>query len=280
MVNATALERQLIGGLLHHPGVIAEKQITAEHFTDAFTVTAFGAVLGLLGEGKQPDPVSTSERMGRLGDLGKLVGDWQETKPANRDTVSAWADSLKKEHRQRALLAALSDAQRAAQRGEAPESIVSGLLGTIGALNASGAVHAKGIKQILAGFIDTVEQRFSNEGALLGIPSGLTDLDRLLLGFRPNFLYILGARPSMGKSALMAQLAVNAASQARKAVGIVSAEMSSEQLIERMVSSVGRIDHHNLSTGKLLDDQWPRLTSAVNILAESGMRLNDKPACS
>lgn len=278
MANAT-LERQIIGGLLHHPGVIAEKQITAEHFSDAFSVSAFGAMLAILGEGKQPDPVSTSERMGRMGDLGKLAHDWQETRPANRDTVSGWADSLKQLHRQLALLAALSDAQTAAQRGETPESVIASLLQKVGALEASGAVYARDIKQVLAGFIDTVEQRFQREGVLLGIPSGLTDLDELLLGFQPGNLYIVGARPGMGKSALMAEWAVHAGIK-QYAVGIVSAEMSAEQLAGRMVASTGRIDHYNLNTGKLLDDQWPRMTSAVNILAETRIRITDKPACS
>jgi len=277
-MNVIANERQLVAGLIHHPSVIANKQIMVEHFTDGWSASVLGAMLAILSEGNTPDPVSTNERMGSAGDLGKLLGDWKETKPANRDTVSNWADGIKKAHRQRALLEALSDATRAAKANKSPEEVIALVLKKIGTLNASGEAYSKSIKQVLSGFVDTLDQRSANEGQLLGIPSGLNDLDSLLLGFRPSSFYVVGARPSMGKTALMGQSALNAASRGH-AVGIISAEMTSEQLVERMVATTGRIDAHQLGTGKLDDDGWPRLNAAVTTLSDNRLMFFDKPSC-
>lgn len=113
-----------------------------------------------------------------------------------------------------------------------------------------------------------------------GIPSGLTDLDEILCGFQPGFLYVLGARPAMGKTVLMMDWAMHAAVKVRAHVGVVSAEMSGLDLAFRSVASTGRIDNTRLQTGKLDDDEWPRLTSAINLLADTNLRIFDKPACS
>lgn len=277
-MNDTANERQLVAGLIHHPSVIASKQIIFEHFTDGWSASVFGSVLAILSEGKSPDPVSTTERMGSTGDLSKLIGDWQETKPANLDTVSGWADRLKRDNIKRTLLNALVDAQKAVEANDSPEKVLAGILQKTGDLSASGEVYSKDIKDVLSGFVDTLEQRFANEGQLRGVPSGLNDLDSLLLGFRPSSLYVIAARPTMGKTAFMGQSAINAAAMGYS-VGIVSAEMTAEQLAERMVAATGRIDAHQLGTGKLDDDDWPRLTNAVSRLSANRLLFFDKPSC-
>ena len=97
-------------------------------------------------------------------------------------------------------------------------------------------------------------------------------------GLQAGDLVIVAGRPSMGKTTFAVNIAENAAIKANLPVAIFSMEMPGEQLALRMLSSLGRIDQHKVRTGKLEDDDWPRLTSAVGILAEAPMYIDDTPA--
>ena len=99
-------------------------------------------------------------------------------------------------------------------------------------------------------------------------------------GLQPSDLIIVAGRPSMGKTAFALNLAQNAAIKADAAVAVFSMEMPSEQLAMRLLSSIGRIDQHKVRTGKLGDDDWPRLTHAVGILSEVKLFIDDTPALS
>lgn len=134
------------------------------------------------------------------------------------------------------------------------------------------------IADVLATATDKIDQLFQNGDAITGIPTGFTDLDEMTSGLHPGDLVIIAGRPSMGKTALMMNLVESAAITAKKPVIVFSLEMSSESLAIRMLSSLGRIDQTKLRTGKLTDDDWPRLTSAVSMLAEAPLFIDDTPS--
>ncbi len=136
------------------------------------------------------------------------------------------------------------------------------------------------IKSLLTKAVDRIETLFEQDDPLIGLSTGFTDLDRMTSGMQPADLVIVAGRPSMGKTSLAMNIAENVAINSGKPVAVFSMEMPGESLAMRMMSSLGRIDQHRVRTGSLEDDEWPRLTSAVSILAEAKMYIDDTPALS
>src|SRR5690606_25655535 len=106
------------------------------------------------------------------------------------------------------------------------------------------------------------------------------DFDEMTAGLQSSDLVIIAGRPSMGKTTFAMNIAEHAAIKHKVSTAVFSMEMPGEQLAMRMMSSLGRIDQHKVRTGKLEDDDWPRLTSAVSILAEAPLFIDDTPALS
>jgi replicative DNA helicase len=136
------------------------------------------------------------------------------------------------------------------------------------------------IKSLLTKAVDRIETLFEKDDPITGLSTGFTDLDKMTSGLQPADLVIIAGRPSMGKTALSMNIAENIAINSGKPVAVFSMEMPGESLAMRMMSSLGRIDQHRVRTGSLEDDEWPRLTSAVSILAEARMHIDDTPALS
>jgi replicative DNA helicase len=125
-----------------------------------------------------------------------------------------------------------------------------------------------------------LQQRYANQGALTGLPTGFIDFDALTAGLQPSDLIILAARPAMGKTSLALNIAEYSSLKTGKAVAVFSMEMSASQLAFRLISSLGRVDQQNLKTGKLEDQDWSRVTSAITMLTESKIYIDDTPALS
>src|SRR3990167_10934264 len=136
------------------------------------------------------------------------------------------------------------------------------------------------IKTILVKAVERIDALYQNGDAITGLATGLTDLDALTSGLQPSDLVIVAGRPSMGKTTLVMNMAEHAAIQGNKPVLVFSMEMPADSLAMLMISSIGRIEQHNIRTGKLVDDDWPRLTSAVHMLSESLLFVDDSPALS
>jgi replicative DNA helicase len=135
-----------------------------------------------------------------------------------------------------------------------------------------------GIKSLLAKAVDKIEVLFEQEGHITGAATGFSDLDDLTSGLQPSDLIIVAGRPSMGKTTIAMNMAENIAIKSGMPVAIFSMEMPGDALAMRMMSSLGRIDQHKVRTGKLEDHEWPRLTSAISLLGETKMFIDDTPA--
>ncbi len=136
------------------------------------------------------------------------------------------------------------------------------------------------LKQIIPNAFETIEQLYKRKELITGVPSGYHEIDKMTAGLQPSDLIILAGRPSMGKTAFAMNIAQHAALVEKKGVGIFSLEMSKEQLVMRLLSSVGRIDSQRIRTGKLQNEDWPKLTRAVGMLSEAPMYIDDTPAIS
>jgi replicative DNA helicase len=125
--------------------------------------------------------------------------------------------------------------------------------------------------------LDRVEEMSQNPNDITGVPTGFFDLDRMTSGMQAGDLIVLAARPSMGKTALAINIAENVALKEGLPVAVFSMEMGASQLAIRIVGSIGRIDQTRLRTGKLLDEEWPRLSEAVERLRNVSLSIDETP---
>jgi len=136
------------------------------------------------------------------------------------------------------------------------------------------------LKDIIPAAFEKVEQLYKRKELITGVPTGYFVLDKMTAGLQPSDLVVLAGRPSMGKTAFAMNLAQHAALVEKVGVAIFSLEMSKEQLTMRLLSSVGRIDSQRIRTGKLHDEDWPKLTRAVGMLSEAPIYIDDTPGIS
>jgi replicative DNA helicase len=136
------------------------------------------------------------------------------------------------------------------------------------------------IRSVLSDFYDRIDELSRRDDDIVGVPTGFTDLDKMLGGLQPSDLLIVAGRPGMGKTAWMLTLANNAALQYKKRVAIFSLEMSNEQVVQRLISQQTGIDSQRLRTGKLTDEDWPLFTHAIEVLGDTRIYLDDTPALS
>lgn len=145
---------------------------------------------------------------------------------------------------------------------------------------SKGEANFTAVKSIVPKAFAAVEQLYKRKELITGVPTGYSIIDKMTAGLQPSDLIILAARPSMGKTSFAMNIAQHAALVEKTGVAIFSLEMSKEQLVMRLLSSVGRIDSQKIRTGKLQSDDWPRLTRAVGMLSEAPMYIDDTPAIS
>ena len=125
------------------------------------------------------------------------------------------------------------------------------------------------IKDILFDTFERIEQLYNTKGGITGVPTGFPDLDEKTSGFQPSDLILIAARPSMGKTAFALNIAQNAAIRYKVPVAIFSLEMSKEQLVQRMLCAESNVDSHKLRTGRLDEEDWPKLARAMGPLSEA-----------
>ncbi len=136
------------------------------------------------------------------------------------------------------------------------------------------------VRQIMHTVVDRLDYLHRHRGELLGVPSGFSKLDKLLGGFQKSDLIILAARPGVGKTSLALNFAVNAAKRYGQRVAFFSLEMSSEQLVQRLLAAETGINQQRLRLGEINDDEWPILMEAAGVLSETLLFIDDTPAVS
>jgi replicative DNA helicase len=136
----------------------------------------------------------------------------------------------------------------------------------------------KSIKTLLKSTVEQIDVLFEKDDAITGLPTGFTEFDEMTSGLQGGDLVIVAGRPSMGKTSFALNMAQYSAVKQQAPVAVFSMEMPGEQLAMRMLSSLGRIDQHRLRTGKLAEEDWPRLSSAVSMLTDVPLFIDDSAA--
>jgi replicative DNA helicase len=138
------------------------------------------------------------------------------------------------------------------------------------------------VQPLLTQVVERIDELYNrdNTSDITGVPTGFADLDRMTSGLQPGDLIIVAGRPSMGKTAFSVNIGENVAIDAGLPVAIFSMEMGGTQLAMRMLGSVGRLDQHRLRTGRLNDEDWPRLTHAIQKMNDAQIYIDETPALS
>ncbi len=133
------------------------------------------------------------------------------------------------------------------------------------------------IRQVVMNAMDKIEKASKNKGAVTGIPTGFIDLDYRTAGMQPSDLVLIAARPSMGKTAFVLNIAQYVAFKQNQTVAIFSLEMSKEQLVNRLFSLESKVDSQHIRTGQLNDQEWEKLIESAGIIGKSNLIIDDTP---
>ncbi len=282
-------EQSVLGGLLldnQRWDSIADK-IGIEDFYRREHRLIFKAISALAHENKPADVVTVSEWLEQSGELepaGGLayLGSLANNTPSAAN-IAAYAEIVRERSILRQLLAASGEISNSAYNpeGRSAAELLDWAEKRIFDINEKGARRRGGvesIKALLTKTIDRIDMLYQSQSAITGLATGFTDLDDKTSGLQAADLIIIAGRPSMGKTTLAMNIAENAAVGHKVPVAIFSMEMPGTQLAMRMMASLGRINSHRVRTGKLDDEDWPRLTSAVNLLSEAPIFIDDTPA--
>jgi len=220
------------------------------------------------------------DQVGGLSYLGSLARDTPTT--AN---IRAYADIVRERSVLRQLItagnlivgSALEPEGREAREivDEAERAVFE-----IAERGSRGKIGFRTVKSILPDVVNRIDELYHSGGTMTGISTGFKKLDEMTSGLQPGDLIIIAGRPSMGKTALAVNIAENAALGSNKSCAIFSMEMSAESLTLRMISSLGRINQGNLRSGRLEEQDWPRIDSAMTQLGSANIFIDETPALS
>lgn len=283
-------EQSIIGGLLLENQVwdtVSAKLCEADFYRTEHRVL-FRAILDLANKSQPFDVVTLLDTLKSKNELDEAGGEAYLFELANNTpsvaNVAAYADIVREKSVHRQLIAVATDIADTAYNPDGRE--VSDLLDiaetkvfAIAEQTASDG-GPEAIKSILVRAVEKIDMLYHSGDAITGLATGLKDLDEMTSGLQPSDLIIIAGRPSMGKTTLAMNMAEHAAIKASKPVLVFSMEMPGDSLAMRMMSSLGRIDQHRIRTGKLDDDDWPRVTSAVHMLSEASLYIDDTPGLS
>ena len=247
----------------------------------------FRAIAHLANNGEPFDAVTLSEWLDQRKELDNVGGlSYLGTLAKNTPTaanIKAYAEIVRERSILRQLIQASNKISTHAYQAEGRTSAdilqqAEKLVFDIAERGARGRLEYRGVNQLVTSAIDTIERLFQLDNPITGVPTDFKDFDEQTAGLQSSDLIIVAGRPSMGKTTFAMNIAENAAIKHKVPVAVFSMEMSGEQLVMRMLSSLGHIDQHKIRTGKLADEDWPRLTSAVGILSEAPIYIDDTPA--
>ena len=284
--HSTEAESSVLGGLLLDNGAWDRvgDLLTETDFYRFEHRMVFGAIGALVNASKPADVITVFEYLqsqGKADDIGGLsyLNALAQYVPS-ASNIRRYAEIV----RERAILRKLVSASDeiatnafntrgrpvAAILDEAEQKIFN--IGEEGARTKQGF---QGMESLVVKLMDRVQEMADNPNDVTGVPTGFYGLDRMTAGFQAGDLIVLAARPSMGKTALAINIAEHVALNEGLPVAVFSMEMGAAQLAVRIVGSIGRIDQGHLRTGKLTDDEWPRLTEAIERLRTISLHIDE-----
>lgn len=271
-------EASLLGAMLHDHAMLedADFNLSSDDFYRAENRAVFKAIMDMSAQGVDIDIVTVSEYLSKTKIDLKYLGTMAHCVPSVAN-AGTYAKIIKKKSGLRKLQKLGRHLQDMSLADDANvEDIVDIFEKHLLNINNSASVfEAKKLADFLPAALDALELR-GEGGAMVGTPTGFKELDDMLLGLEPGGMYVLGARPAMGKTCLGVNIAQNIAAQGGKSL-IISMEMPINQLINRLWASYG-VDHGDIRSGSIASGDWPKITKATKELAQSHIFVEESPA--
>ena len=278
-------EQAVLGAIFLEPSslTLASEMLIPEDFYRGAHQRIFNAMLKLNDKGEAIDLVTVTEELAATKLLEDVGGISYLSELAGSVPTAANIEYYAKIVEEKSLLRRLiRTATGIAQDSYTREDEVDALLGEaeksileVSQRKSAGSFHQ--IKDVLVRTYDNIEVMHNRVGDITGIATGFAELDKMTAGFQRNDLIIVGARPSVGKTAFALNIAQNVATKTDEKVAIFSLEMGAEQLVMRMLCAEGNIDAQRLRTGSLTDEDWGKLTMAMGSLSNAGIFIDDSP---
>jgi replicative DNA helicase len=281
-------ESSVLGGLLLDNGAwdrVGDLLIDNDFYRHEHKLI-YAAIGALVTASKPADVITVNEQLqnqgkaDEMGGLGYLNSLAQYVPSASN--IRRYAEIVRERSILRKLVSASDEIATNAfnPQGKAIDRILDEAEQKIFNIGEEGSRMKQGFQSmdtLVVELLDRVQEMANNPNDITGVPTGFYDLDRMTSGLQPGDMVVLAARPSMGKTAFAINIAEHVALNEGLPVAVFSMEMGASQLAVRVVGSIGRIDQGHLRTGKLNDDEWPRLTEAIEKLRTVSLHIDETP---
>ncbi len=283
-------EQSVLGGLLidNSRWDLISDVITTEDFYDRDNARIFETIKMLLELDQPADLVTVSDKMTGSGESNgrsnlSYVSELAQNTPTAAN-ITHYAEIVRDRAQARRLIAACHDIVDVAL---SQESVVGETVDyaekRVMEVSLEREKATRGFRpmnEYITEGLDRIDELYKSDSPITGIPTGFTDLDAMTSGIQNSDLVIIAGRPSMGKTSFVMNLVEYAAIKTKVPIAVFSLEMPGQQLATRMMSSLGNIDAGRIRSGKLHDDDWPRLTHAIKILNEAPIFIDDSSGLS
>lgn len=278
-------EQGVLGAMMIEKEAIskATELLKAEDFYRQDHRVVFDVIVGLFNQNSPVDMVTVTESLRKEGKLEDVGGIQFISYLTNAVPTAANVTYHAKIVEEKSLLRQLINAStEIAATGYEAEDDVANILDVaeqkiLAVSNRKMTRDFSPIKDVVMSAVDRIDTLYNNKSSLTGLASGFVDLDRMTSGLQPSDLILIAARPSMGKTAFVLNIAQNVAIRGKKSVAIFSLEMSKEQLVQRMLCAEAKIDSSRLRIGELKDEDWPKLMTAADRLSQANVFIDDTP---
>jgi replicative DNA helicase len=281
-------ESSVLGGLLLDNGAwdrVGDLLVDNDFYRHEHKLI-YAAIGALINASKPADVITVNEylqnqgKADEMGGLGYLNSLAQYVPSASN--IRRYAEIVRERSILRKLVSASDEIATNAfnPQGKAIDRILDEAEQKIFNIGEEGSRMKQGFQSmdtLVVELLDRVQEMADNPNDITGVPTGFYDLDRMTSGLQPGDMVVLAARPSMGKTAFAINIAEHVALNEGLPVAVFSMEMGASQLAVRVVGSIGRIDQGHLRTGKLNDDEWPRLTEAIEKLRTVSLHIDETP---
>ena len=281
-------EMSLLGAVLIDEETLADisEHVTAKDFYEKRNSIIYDGMMRLYEKHNPVDLLTLTEELKRKNELELVGGSAYITELTNYVPTSAHAEAYaelvaQKAIRRRLIKASGQISELGYDEGTSTQELLEQAEAEIFSVSDQSLKQdLVSIESILTESFDRMEELHRNKGALRGVRTGYQDLDNMTAGLQRSDLIILAARPAMGKTTLVTNLAYNVATIAKQPVLFFSLEMSKEQLVDRMLADASGVDAWNIRTGNLSDDDFSKLSEALGELAEAPIYIDDTPGLS
>lgn len=284
--QAIEAEQALLGGLLldndRWDEILSELQ--SQDFYNQNHQLIFDAIYALKAEGEAADAVTVSEHLDLENTLDKAgglsyIGGLANNTPSTAN-IMTYARIVRERSILRALISAASKISEMAYNpgGHSPKDVLDHAEKLVFEISKNDHRRQRSVmpvQDLVKRSIDRIEELSKSQDPITGLASGFHDLDQKTAGFQRGDLVVIAGRPSMGKTSFAMNIVEYVAIEKKLPVGVFSMEMSGEQLSMRMLSSLGKLNSTRIKSGRLRNEDWPRLTHAADLLASTRIYIDD-----